>query len=78
MASERVKPKSYQREGQPRKTENYLLVNHVLCYKSQGNYVVCNELSSGTVGWVVARGTVGFESFVVRIQKVLFFFSSSF
>ena len=45
----RVVPKSYQREGQPRKTENYLLVNHVLCYKKQGNYVVCNELPSGTI-----------------------------
>ena len=29
---------------------------------------------SGTVGWVVAHGTVGFRSFVVRIRKVLFFF----
>ena len=48
----------------------------VLCYKRQGNYVVCNELLSGPVGWVVTRGTVGFESFVVRIGKVLlsFFF----
>ena len=65
-------PKSYQREGQPRKTENQLLVNHVLCSKRQGNYVVCSELQSGTVGWVVARGTVGF-----RIRKVLLFFPFS-
>ena len=65
-------PKSYQREGQPRNTENQLLVNHVLCSKRQGNYVVCSELQSGTVGWVVARGTVGF-----RIRKVLLFFPFS-
>ena len=50
----------------------------MLCYKSQGNYAVCNELSSGTVGWVVARGTVGFVSFVVRTRKVFFFPLSSF
>ena len=43
-----------------------------MCYKRQRNYVVCNELSSGTVGWVVARGTVGFGSFVVRIWKIFF------
>ena len=39
----------------------------------QGNHVVCNELPSGTVGWIVARGTVGLGSFVVRIRKVLLF-----
>ena len=35
--------------------------------------MVCNELPSGTVGWVVAHGMVGFGSFVVQIRKVLFF-----
>ena len=30
-----------------------------------------------TVGWVVARGTVDFGSFVVRIRKVLNFFPFS-
>ena len=35
----------------------------MLCYKRQGNYALCNELPSGTVGWVVARGTVGFGEF---------------
>ena len=45
----------------------------MLCYKTQGNSVVCNELPSDTVGWVVACGTVGFGSFVVQIRKVLFF-----
>ena len=45
----------------------------MLCYKTQGNSVVCNKLPSGTVGWVVACGTVGFGSFVVQIRKVLFF-----
>ena len=34
----------------------------MLCYKNQGNHVVYNELPSGTVGWVVAGGTVGFGS----------------
>ena len=24
---------------------------HVMSHKMQGNHVVCNELSSGTVGW---------------------------
>ena len=44
----------------------------MLCYKRQGNYVVCNELPSNTVGWVIVRGTVSFG-----IWKVLslFFFS---
>ena len=46
----------------------------MLYFKTQGNYVVCNELPSGTVGWVVARGTVGLGSFVVQIRKVLFFY----
>ena len=50
----------------------------MLCYKRQGNYAVCNELPSGTVGWIVVRGTVGFGSFVVRIRKVLFFFQVTF
>ena len=31
----------------------------MLCYKTQGNYVVSNELPSDTVGWVIARGTMG-------------------
>ena len=44
-----------------------------MCYKKQGDYVVCSELPSGTVGWVVARGAVGFGSLVVRIRKVFFF-----
>ena len=70
-----VKPKSYQREGQLRKTEKLTSLIHVLCYKRQGNYEVCNELSSGTVGWIVARGAVRFGCFVVRIRKVIFFFS---
>ena len=48
----------------------------MLCYKRHRNYEVCNELPSGTVGWVVASGTVGFESFVVRIWKVLSLSSS--
>ena len=46
----------------------------MLCCKRQGNYVVCNELPSDTVGWVVPRGTVGFGSFAVRIRKVLSLF----
>ena len=33
--------------------------------------MVCNELLSGTIGWLVVRGTAGFGSFVVRIRKVL-------
>ena len=36
--------------------------------------MVCNELPSGTVGWVVAHGMVCFGSFVVQIRKVLSFF----
>ena len=44
----------------------------MLCYKRQGNYAVCNGLSSGTVGWVIVRGAVGFG---VRILKVFSFFS---
>ena len=43
-------------------------------YKRQGNYALCKELSSGTVGWVVACDTVSLGSFVVQIQKVLCFF----
>ena len=43
----------------------------MLCNKRQGNYVVCNELPSGLVDWVVARGEVGFGSFGVRTRKVL-------
>ena len=39
--------------------------------------MVCNELPSGTVGWVVAHGMVCFGSFVVQIQKVLFFWPFS-
>ena len=35
----------------------------MLCYKTQGNYAVFNELPSGTVGWVVVRGTVGLGNF---------------
>ena len=34
-----------------------------MCYKRQGNYVVCNEPPSGTVGWIVARGAAGFRLF---------------
>ena len=50
----------------------------MLSYKTQGNYAVCNELPSGTVGWVVARGTVGFWSqFVSNRRKVLFSFPFS-
>ena len=50
----------------------------MLCYKRQGNYGVCNELPFSTVGWLVARGAVGYGSFVVRIRKVLFFSFSKF
>ena len=32
--------------------------------------MVCKELSSGTVGWIFARGTVSLGSFVVPIRKV--------
>ena len=47
----------------------------MLCYKTQRNHVVCNELSSGTVGWVVARGTVGFREFCSsNPEGSLFFF----
>ena len=46
----------------------------MLCYKRQGNYAVSNELPSGAVGWVVARGTVCFGNFEVRIQKFPSFF----
>ena len=43
------------------------------CYKRQGNYEVCSELPSGTVGWIVARGTVGFGSFVGSLFFSFFF-----
>ena len=46
----------------------------MLCYKRQGNYVVCNELPFSTVGWVIERETVCLG---VRIWKVLFFFTFS-
>ena len=42
----------------------------MLCYKRQGNYVVCNELPSSIVSWVIVRGAV---SLGVRIRKVVFF-----
>ena len=49
----------------------------MLCYKRQGNYVVCNELPSGTVGWVtVVRGTVSFG--VWEVESVRFSFFSPF
>ena len=47
---------------------------HVMYYKMQGNHVFCNELSSGTVDWAVAR-KAGFE---VRVPKVLLNFFLSF
>ena len=43
----------------------------MFCYKTQGNYVVCNELKSGTVGWIGRTRNGGvLGSFVVRIRKV--------
>ena len=49
----------------------------MLCYKRQGNYVVCNELPSGTVGWVtVVRGTVSLG--VWEFESVRFSFFSPF
>ena len=52
---------------------------HVMCYKMQGNHVVCNELLSGIVGWLGCRTGLRrvLESFEVRIPKVLPFSSSS-
>ena len=43
-------------------------------YKRQGNFGVCNELPCDTVGWVIARGAMGYGYFVVRIRKVLSLF----
>ena len=50
---------SYQRE---RLRTNFLLIT-CCAIKRQGNYVVCNESPSGTVGWIVARGAAGFRLF---------------
>ena len=49
----------------------------MLCRKRQGNYVVCNKLPSGTVGWIVARGTVSFWEFCSLNPEGSPFFPSS-
>ena len=46
----------------------------MLCYKSKANYAVCKEFPSGTVGWFVARGTVGFGEFWSPNPDFLSFF----
>ena len=43
------------------------------CYKRQGNYVVCNELPSGTVGWVIVRDTVSFGVWEFESGRFSFF-----
>ena len=47
----------------------------LLYYKGQVKLAVCNELTRGTVGWLLAPGTVSFTSAGVRIRNVhnLFF-----
>ena len=47
-----------------------------MCYKTQANYVVCNELPFSTVGWVIARETVSFG--VLEFESRRFSFFSSF
>ena len=54
------------------------LVNHVMCYERQGNYVVCNELPFSTVGWVIVRGAVSFGVLEFESGRFSFFFQSFF
>ena len=47
----------------------------MLYYKVHVNLALCNELTRGTVGWLLAPRTVSFTSAGVRIRNVHSFFS---